>query len=306
MVDYSKYVAYMNGEWIPSSELKVDVRDRGFRVGDTVFDVTRTFNGKSYKMKEHVDRLYRSLKYVRIDAGMSAEEMVGAERGCDPAEHPHARRGGRLHYLAGGHQGDGAPGRRRRSHGDCRGLRPIPWEWFARFYQEGAVGVIPKIRAYSSDSVDPKIKHHSRMNFNLAEVEAKDVHPDAWPIMTDARGNLTEGVGYNVFMVTDGVIRTPGDSSILQGVSRGAVFEFAEQLGLPLVEEELQPYDLYTSDEAFVASTPFCVLPVTTVDNRAIGDGKPGPVVQQLLAAWGEKVGVDIVDQAEQYLAKMS
>jgi branched-chain amino acid aminotransferase len=154
--------------------------------------------------------------------------------------------------------------------------------------------------------VDPKIKHHSRMNFNLAEVEAKDIHPDAWPIMTDAGGNLTEGVGYNVFMVTDGVIRTPGDSSILQGVSRGAVFELAEQLGLPLVEEELQPYDLYTSDEAFFASTPFCVLPVTTVDNRTIGDGRPGPVVQQLLAAWGERVGVDIVDQAERYLAKMS
>ena len=305
MVDYSKYVAYMNGEWIPSSELKVDVRDRGFRVGDTVFDVTRTFNGKSYKMKEHVDRLYRSLKYVRIDAGMSAEEMVELSEDAIQRNIHMLDEVGDFIIWQAVTRGMERPG----GGGDPTVIvevAPNPWEWFARFYQEGAVGVIPKIRAYSSDSVDPKIKHHSRMNFNLAEVEAKDVHPDAWPIMTDARGNLTEGVGYNVFMVTDGVIRTPGDSSILQGVSRGAVFEFAEQLGLPLVEEELQPYDLYTSDEAFVASTPFCVLPVTTVDNRAIGDGKPGPVVQQLLAAWGEKVGVDIVDQAEQYLAKMS
>ena len=71
------------------------------------------------------------------------------------------------------------------------------------------------------------------------------------------------------------------------------------------MEEELQPYDLYTADEAFFASTPFCVLPVTTVDNRTIGDGKPGPVSQQILAAWSEKVGLDIVDQAERYLAKM-
>ena len=305
MVDYSKYVAYMNGEWIPSSELKVDVRDRGFRVGDTVFDVTRTFNGKSYKMKEHVDRLYRSLKYVRIDAGMSAEEMVELSEDAIQRNMHMLKEVGDFAIWQAITRGMDRPG----GGGTPTVIvevAPNPWEWFGGLYQNGAIGVIPKIRAYSSDSVDPKIKHHSRMNFNLAEVEAKDVHPDAWPVMTDSRGNLTEGVGYNVFMVTDGVIRTPGDSSILQGVSRGAVFEFAEQLGLPLVEEELQPYDLYTADEAFFASTPFCVLPVTTVDNRPIGDGKPGPVVQQLLAAWGEKVGIDIVDQAEQYLAKMN
>ena len=94
------------------------------------------------------------------------------------------------------------------------------------------------------------------------------------------------------------VIRTPKDTNILQGVSRQVVFELAEQLDIPLVEEDLQPYDLYNADEAFYASTSLCVLPITKVDNRQIGDGKPGPIVKQLLAAWSEMVGLDIVGQA--------
>ena len=98
-----------------------------------------------------------------------------------------------------------------------------------------------------------------------------------------------------MFVVTDGVIRTPGDGSILQGVSRGAVVDVARQLDMPVVEEELQPYDLYTADEAFFSSTFVCVMPVTRIDNRPVGDGRPGPVTQQLLAAWSETVGMDIV-----------
>jgi branched-chain amino acid aminotransferase len=148
-------------------------------------------------------------------------------------------------------------------------------------------------------ALDPKIKHYSRMNFNLAEMEANDIDPGALPILLDEDGNLTEGSGYNVFMVTGGAIRTAGDRSILQGVSRGMVFDLARQLDIPLVEEDLQPYDLYTADEAFFATTTWSVMPVTQVDRRPIGDGRPGPVARQLLAAWGESVGVDIVGQAQ-------
>ena len=119
--------------------------------------------------------------------------------------------------------------------------------------------------------------------------------------MRDGDGNLTEGVGYNYLLVTDGVIRTSTDKAVLQGVSRGMVFDLADQLGIPVVQEDLQPYDLYTADEAFFASTSFCILPMTRVDKREIGDGRPGPIAQQLLAAWGEAVGLDIVDQATRF-----
>ena len=209
------YTAYFGGQWMPFNEVRIDPLDRGFLVGDCVFDVARTFNGKSFRMRAHVDRLYRSLAYVRIE-----------------------------------------------------------------------------------------VKNFSRMNFNLAELEASDVNPEGWPILTDNRGNLTEGVGYNLFVVAKGAIRTPGDRGVLQGVSRAMVFDLGRELGLPVIEEDLQPYDLYTADEAFFTSTSPCVLPVTRVDRRPIGAGKPGPVVARLLAAWSETVGVDIVAEAEEYASR--
>jgi branched-chain amino acid aminotransferase len=152
--------------------------------------------------------------------------------------------------------------------------------------------------------LDPKIKNFNRMNFNMAELEVADVDKAGWPILTDSRGNVTEGPGYNVFAVTHGVIRTAGDRDVLQGVSRGMVFDLAKELAIPAVEEELQPYDFYTADEVFIASTSPCVLPVTRMDWRKIGDGIPGPVVHRLLAAWGEAVGVDIVKQALEFAPK--
>ena len=296
--EMAEYTAYFNGEWMPFSEVKIDPMDRGFLVGDVVFDVARTFNGKSFRMKEHVERLYRSLKFVRIDPGLSAEEFT------DISEEAIARNEG-LRAEVGDYTiwqfVTRGPGRWSRDAGPpavCVKVGPIGFSHYARHYNDGAASVITRTRSYPVESLDPKVKHFSRMNFNLAELEAADVDPDAWPILTDADGNLTEGTGYNVFLVTDGTIRTPDDRSVLQGVSRGMVFDLAEQLQIPLVEEDLQPYDLYTADEAFFSGTSPCVLPVTSADKRQIGDGKPGPVTQQLLAAWSERVGVDIVGQA--------
>jgi branched-chain amino acid aminotransferase len=183
----------------------------------------------------------------------------------------------------------------------CVKVGPIDYGRFGRFYESGAHGVIPRTRSYSAESLDPKVKHFSRMNFNLAELEVADIDPHAWPIMMDVDGNITEGTGYNVFMVKDGAILTPGDRSILQGVSRKAVFDFAGQLNIHVLEEDLQPYDVYTADEVFFSGTSPCVLPVTRVDNRVVADGKPGPITRQLLAAWSENVGMDIVDQAVRF-----
>ena len=136
------------------------------------------------------------------------------------------------------------------------------------------------------------------MNFSLAEIEANDIDPGAWPILMDPDGNISEGTINNVFVVTDGAVRSPTDRAILQGVSRDVVLALARQLDIPAYEEDLQPYDLYTADEAFFSGSSYCVMPVSRVDRRPIGDGKPGPITQQLLAAWSETVGVDIVDQA--------
>jgi len=104
--------------------------------------------------------------------------------------------------------------------------------------------------------------------------------------------------GANFFIVTDGVLKTPTDYAVLPGISRDVIFELAKQLDIPAVKEDIQPYHAYTADEAFLASTPYCILPVSKVDNRTISKDVPGPITKQLLAAWSEQVGVDIVGQA--------
>jgi branched-chain amino acid aminotransferase len=295
------YTTYYKGEWIPFSQVKIDPSDRGFRVGDVVFDVARTFNGKTFRMKDHIDRLYRSLKAVRIDPGLTSEEMTEiSEEVVRRNEHLRPEVGDFTvtQFVTRG------PGRWAWSAGPatvCVKVDAIGFNRYASLYEGGAHGAITRTRSYSPDVLDPKIKHYNRMNMNLAELEAADVDPEAWPILTDADGNLTEGSGYNVFLVNQGVIRTPGERSILQGVSREMVFDLARQLDIPLAEEDLQPYDMYNADEAFFASTSMCVLPLTVVDRRRIGDGRPGAITQQLLSAWSEAAGLDIVDQALQF-----
>lgn len=297
----AEYTTYFNGEWVPFSQVKIDPMDRGFLVGDVVFDVARTFNGKSFRMQEHIDRLYRSLKFVRIDAGLSPDEMLAiSEEVITRNEHLRETVGDFTvtQFITRG------PGRWAHQAGPpavCVKVLPVAFERYARLYNDGAHGVITRTRSYSSESLDPKVKNYSRMNFNLAELEAADVDPEAWPILTDLDGNLTEGTGYNFFMVMDGVVRTPGDRSILQGVSRGTILDLVEQLDIPVVEEDLQPYDLYTADEVFFSGTSPCVLPVTRVDKRQISDGKPGPITQQLLSEWSETVGLNIVEQAQRF-----
>ena len=294
----SEYIAYMNGEWVPESQLKIDRRDRGFRTADVVFDVLRTYNGALFQKQRHLDRFCRSLKYARIDPGLSKEELGGLfEEAVDRNRHLLAEAGDfNVWPLV-----TRGPGRWAAVAGPPTVIVEafkIDFYRFARFFESGVHGVIPKTRSHSHESVDPKVKHYSRMNFNLAELEAADIDPEAYPVLMDSRGNLTEGTINSFFLVTDGVIRTPGDSDILQSVSRGMVMDLAERLGIPLVQEELQPYDLYTADEAFLSYTGPGILPMTRVDTRQIADGSPGPVTNQLLAAWSEMVGVDVVDQA--------
>ena len=297
----AEYTAYFNGEWMPFNEVKISPLDRGFEVGDVVFDVARTFDGKSFRMKEHVDRLYRSLKFVRIDPGLSFDEFMQISEEAIARNEPLRGDVGDFTVRQFVTRGEGGWTHQAGPPAVCVMVRPINFGRFSKYYTEGAHGVIPRTRSYSSESLDPKVKHYSRMNFNMAELEVSDIDPDAWPILMDVDGNLTEGTGYNFFMVTDGVIRTSNDRSILQGISRGMVFDLANQLDIEVVEEDLQPYDLYTADEVFFSGTSPCVLPVTRVDKRQVSDGKPGRITQQLLAAWSERVGVDVVGQAQRF-----
>jgi branched-chain amino acid aminotransferase len=294
MPDYQSYQTYFNGEWVEWKDVMISPEDRGFGVADVVFDIARTFNGKPFVLEHHIDRMYRSLKFLRIDCGLTPEEMTEiCEEGVRRNEEHKEEAGDfTIHpWVTRGMDFDGPPT-------VCISIKPVNFKKFARDYIDGAHGVIARSRSYSSDMMDPKVKHHNRLNFVLAELEARDVDPEAHPVLLDRDGNVTEGIGYNVFLVKDGVLKTATDRSILQGISRKVTMEVATKLGIPVSEEDLQPYDLYTADEVFFSRTSPRITPVSKLDNRAVGDEFPGPITQQLLAAQSEMVGVDIVGQA--------
>ena len=293
-----EYQVWVNGEFVPRNEAKIGLTDRGFRLGDVVFDTSRTFNGKVFRLEDHIDRLYRSLTYVRIDPGMTKEEMIDVT--LDVVQRNESVREPGDDYMISQFitRGEGGRSALPMTPNIIVWVDPLDHPRMAPLYSDGAHVVIPKIRSYPSDALDPKIKHYSRLNFVLAELEATDIDPEAFPVLTDANGNLTESIGSNFFIVTDGKIRTAGDSAILQGVTRKVVSELAEQLGIPFIEENIQPYDAYTADEAFLATTPYCVVPVGRVDTRKVGEGVPGPITQQLIAAFSELAGFDIVEQS--------
>jgi len=297
-------ISYLDGKWVPNSEMKIDVFDRGLLQGDTVFDVARSYNGKVFKLERHVDRLARSIKYMRMSPNLTADEIgVIMEEGVRKNEAVRKVEGdfNIWAFVTRGHgawawaAGPGTVGVR---------FYPVDFKRWHPYFTAGAHGVITKTRSYSPSSVEPKVKHYSRGNFAMAEIEANDVVPGGWPILLDQEGNLAEGTVNSIWMVTNGVLRTPGDSNILQSVSRSVVFDLARQLNIPVSEEALQPYDLYTADEAFVSFTGPGILPMTNADKRVIGNGKPGRVTQQLLAAWSELVGLDIVGQMEHHAKK--
>jgi branched-chain amino acid aminotransferase len=295
------YTAYLNGEWIPSDEVSIGWADRGFRFGDTVFDAARTYNGRIFKLDRHVDRLYRSLKYVRIDPGMSEEGFATVVEETVDRNRAQLERDGDFQIYMFVTRG---PGRFAVDAGPpAVGVvaYQLPFWRMAPFLEAGAHGVIARSRSYSSEMLEGKLKHQSRLNMELAELEVADIDPEAFAILLDRDGNLTEGTFNSVFMVSAGVLRTPKDDSILQSISRETVLELAAQLGIPTSEEPLQPYDLYTADEAFFTFTGPGVLPMTKADHRQVGDGKPGPITRQLLAAWSEMVGLDVIDQANRY-----
>ena len=291
-----EYQIWLNGEYVARDEARIPMTDRGFRLGDVVFDTSRTFDGDVFKLRDHLDRLYRSLKYVRIEPELSIDEMERLTLEVVERNEP-LRRELNDDYMitqivtgGDGRRGDSEPS-------VSIWIDPLGAPRWAPAYRGGAHAVIPKTRAYPSESLDPKVKHYSRLNFVLAEMEATDVDPDALPVLLDMDGKVSEGTGANFFVVTGGTLRTPRDNSTLQGVSRMTVMEIADTLGIPAIEDDLQPYDLYTADEAFFCSTPYCILPVGRIDNRSIGADAPGPITNQLLAAWSERAGLDIVDQ---------
>ena len=291
-------IVYLNGEFVPESQAVISVRDRGFVYGDAVFDTTRTFGGRIFKLREHLDRFFNSLRYLRMEPPLTKRQFADITMQVLDANLPLLEEGG--DYWVTQRVTRGAPGGSPTVIVECV---PLPFAQRAAYYRDGMPVIVPSVRRTPPDAMSPRAKMHNYINLVLATQEVEAQNPDAWPILLDMNGNLCEGPGANIFLVKDGEVLTPREQYVLAGISRETAIDLAHELGVPLREADLDLYDAYTADEAFITSTSFCIVPVSSFNGNAIGSGGvPGPITDRLTKAYSGLVGVDI---AAQYLARL-
>ncbi|MSO92693.1 MAG: hypothetical protein EXQ86_04740 [Rhodospirillales bacterium] len=306
----NQWFAWFNGKIMPEQDVRVPFRDRGFLYGDAVFDTTRTFNHRLFKVKEHVDRLYKSLAYVRMDPGISPKEFIDASEEVAALNLKHMPKNEDIWVTQ--RVSRGLDEYAREMWPDYRSpmvmveCRVLPFRERARFFRDGLPVVIPSIRRPGPDVLSPRAKANQYLNFILADLEAKSMQPDAVSVLLDTNGNLAEGRGNNIFIVKDGTLYTPKEQFVLPGISRATAMMLAQGLKIPVVEKDLDVYDAMTADEAFLTSTSWCICPISTVNGAKIGrfgDGKiPGPVTKKLTDAYVKLVDFDWVGQYLRYL----
>ena len=297
---------YISGQLVPEEDAKISIFDTAVTLGDTVTESTRTFAHRPFKLDRHIERLYMSLKVTRIDPGCGPEELKRIT--LDLLETNLALIGPNEDYwiVHNISRGRFVPGPDPTVQSGAATVMinnsPLDLRGWASFYSAGCHAVTAMSRMIPSQSLDARVKNRSRMAYTLAEIEVKLVDPAAQGIILDIHGNVGENKGGNVFVVSNGELRTPIAQNCLAGISRETVLELAAQLGIPAREMELQPYDLYTADELFFTSTPYCIMPATQFNGLPVGDGQVGAVTQRLLEEWSKQVGVDIAKQAEEQM----
>jgi branched-chain amino acid aminotransferase len=298
--------AFFNGKYVPEREVVIPFRDRSFTRGDGAFDMTRSFNGRIFKIKEHIDRFYRSLKYVAIDPGMSPKEMIQVSEEV-LARNRHLLGKDEDYWIAQRvSRGVEAVGDEGWDHVDANVIVdcvPLPFKKRAKLYRDGMHVVVPPTRRVAPSMLSPRAKMHQYMNLVIADMEAKVGDADAVAVLLDENGNLAEGAGANIFVVRDGEILTPHSRYVLPGISRATAIELAQKLGIPAHEKDLDVFDAVTADEVFITSTSYCICPVARFNGRTIGDGKvPGPITARLTKAYVELVDCDFVRQYTRHL----
>jgi branched-chain amino acid aminotransferase len=301
---------FLNGKMIPESQAHVAIFDAGIVLGATVTEMTRTFRHRPYRLDQHVARLFRSLKYTRMDIGMSPAELEAVSR--DLVERNAALIApddelGLVHFVTAGEfpAYAGSAGRAARTAPTvCAHTFPMPFEFWAPKLDTGAHLVTPSIRHVPPQCYDPKMKYRSRMHYYLADKEAQLVDADAQALLLDLQGNVTETSGANFLLVERGSIVSPTLVNTLPGISREVVMELSERLAIPFVVRDIQVHSVMNADEAFTASTPYCLLPVTKINGVSIGTGRPGPIFHRLIEAWSADVGLDIPRQIREGAAR--
>ncbi|MBS83207.1 MAG: branched-chain amino acid aminotransferase [Gammaproteobacteria bacterium] len=301
-------VVYQNGKYVDEKDAKVSIFDSALMFGDMVFEMTRSFNQKQFRLREHLERMYTGIKILRIPMKLTIDELENIcyetmERNKDAFEAHDEHR--LLINVSRGPLGIYS------SIFDNK-LEPtvivadFPLKWTVAgmdvLIDEGINAVVTSQRAIPAHLMEPKIKNRSRMWYQMANIEASLFEgKNNWALLLDPDGFIAEGSGDNIFFVKDGVVYTPEPRNILVGISRNYIFELCEELNIKCIEKNLETYDAYTADESFMTATPFCLLPVTKFNGLSIGNGKLGKITQKLHDQWSKNIGLNIFKQIKDY-----
>lgn len=296
-------LTFLNGRMLPASQAHLTVYDAGVVLGATVTELVRTFNKKLFRLDDHLRRLAQSLHFVGFDIGVSLDELaVTVEQLVAHNARLLAQEDelGLVIFVTAGEYptyAGGAAGSVRTTPTVCAHTFPLPFELWAGKLLSGAHLVTPSIRHVPPQCYDPKMKCRSRMHYYLADQQARLVDRDAAALLLDLDGNVTETGAANFLIVEDGTVISPSLRNTLPGVSRATIIELAAKLGIPFAVRDFQVFDAVNADEAFLASTPYCLMSVTKINGTQIGTGRPGAVYGRLTKAWSELVGLDVVEQ---------
>ncbi len=283
MVDQSKFTTYLNGQFIPHDQAVAALQAEETQAAGGYYDGERTFNQQVFRLRQHLERLFRGLSYSRIDPGMSMEDMEAIVLEVLDANR---------HLL--GHNDEfsvtqvvnSTPGNSADEPPKVNIVvfcQPLQFSAFAQSYRTGVRIVTPATYSVPERTAQTGIDGNGQRVYQL---------------MTGNEGSITECVGANFMFIRGGRIKLPDRHNVLAGVSMQTVLELAESLGIPVDEDEYSTYDVYMSEEAFVSSTRPCMLPVATINGLRLGEGVSGPVTGRLLDAWRQLVGMDFVQQA--------
>jgi branched-chain amino acid aminotransferase len=274
---------YIDGEFLPKAEAKVSVFDHGLLYGDGVFEGIRSYNGRVFKLDEHLERLYDSAKSIMLQIPMPIETMK--ETVLETLRRNHLSEAYiRLVITRGvgdlGLDPDKCPQPSIIIIADKIALYP------QKFYEDGLEIVTASVRKNYPEAINPRIKSLNYLNNILAKIEGKQSGA-VEVLMLNADGYVAECSGDNIFWLKNEVLVTPPvHMGILEGVTRNSVIDLARDAGMRVEERVFTRHDLYIADECFLTGTAAEVIPVVKIDRRVIGNGQPGKVTEKLIAAF--------------------
>jgi branched-chain amino acid aminotransferase len=277
---------YIDGKFVPEEDAKISVFDHGLLYGDGIFEGIRVYNKRVFMLDEHLKRLYRGAKVIRLEIPMSQDELK--EKVCETVR-VNGITDGYVRLVVTRGKGDLGLSPTKTANPNVIIIASTIKIYPDEVYQRGLQVVTVSTRRNNPDSLSPQIKSLNYLNHILAHLEVLHVGADEGLVLND-NGYITECVVDNFFIVLDGdVITPPTNSGALNGITRMVVFNLCRELGIEIREEQLSLVEAYTADECFLTGTAAEIAPVTYIDERPIGpDGKPGHITMRLMKAFRE------------------